>query len=190
MNREIRRRIRSGAITLLRCSASRLTALKLAALGFATLGWVALMVGLSPAQASPVQNISLLEGSALSSLELPILESPSLEQTLRSSTLIRPSQLDLQPSERLQALTRSLTQSQVIYLGETHDSEQDHQIQLEILQALQVRNPKLILAMEMFQRPYQSVLDRYLKRELSESELVDRGRFDRDAETSPLRESA
>ena len=177
MSREIRQRIRSWAITLVRSSVLGLSALRSAILGFATLGWVALMVGLSPAQASPVQSLSLLAQSSLPSLESPTSESPSLEQTLRSSTLSRPSQLDLQPSDRLQALKRSLTQSQVIYLGETHDSEQDHQIQLEILQALHVRNPKLILAMEMFQRPYQSVLDRYLKRELSESELVDRTEY-------------
>ena len=177
MSREIRQRIRSWAITLVRYSGLGRSALRSAILGFATLGWISLMVGLSPAQASPVQNLSLLERSSLSSLESPTSESPSLEQTLRSCTLTRPSELDLQPSDHLQALTRLLTQSQVIYLGETHDSEQDHQIQLEILQALQVRNPKLILAMEMFQRPYQSVLDRYLKRELSESELIDRTEY-------------
>ena len=182
MSREIRRQIRSGTFALLRGLALGLAALRLAALGFATFGFaifgcVSLMVGLSPAQASTVQNLNLLERSSLPSLELPILESPSLEQTLRSFTLTRPSQLGLQSSEHLQALTRSLTQSQVIYLGETHDSEPDHQIQLEILQALQVRNPKLILAMEMFQRPYQSVLDRYFKRELSEAELVDRTEY-------------
>ena len=177
MSREIRWRIRSGAVMLLRCSALGLAVLRFATVGFATVGWISLMVGLSPAQASPVQNLSLLERSSLSSLESSTLESPSLEQTLRSFTLTRPSQLDLQSSDRLQSLTRSLTQSQVIYLGETHDSEQDHQIQLEIFQALYVRNPKLILAMEMFQRPYQSVLDRYLKRELSEAELIDRTEY-------------
>lgn len=180
MSREIRqpiRRIRSWVVTLMRSSALNLSALRFATLGFATLGWISLMVGLSPAQASPAQNLSLLERSSLPTVESPTVESPSLEQTLRLSTLIRPRQLDLPPSERLQALTRSLTQSQVIYLGETHDSEQDHQIQLEILQALQVRNPKLILAMEMFQRPYQSLLDRYLKRELSEAELIDRTEY-------------
>ena len=160
--RKVSQRMRSWAVVWLRVSA----------LGFAALGWVTLSIGFSPAHASPVQNINVLERSSLPSTELP-----SLEKTLRSLTLTCPSQSDLHPSDRLQSLTRSLTRSQVIYLGETHDSERDHQIQLEIIQALQSQNPKLILAMEMFQRPYQSVIDRYLRGELSEAELVDRTEY-------------
>ena len=160
-SREVGRRMRSWVVAWLSFSAIR----------FAALGWVALSVGLSvglsPANAAPVQEINLLDRSSLL----------SLEQALSTSTLTRPSQPDLQPSERLQALTRSLTGSQVIYLGETHDSEWDHQIQLKVLQSLHDRNPKLIIAMEMFQRPYQSVLDRYLRRELSEAELIDRTEY-------------
>ena len=160
-SREVGRRMRSWAVA----------GLNFLAIRFAALGWVALSVGLSvglnPANAAPVQDINWLERSSLI----------SLEQALRASTLTRPSQPDLQPSEHLQALTRSLTGSQVIYLGETHDSEWDHQIQLKVLQSLQDRNPKLILAMEMFQRPYQGVLDRYLKGELSEAELIDRTEY-------------
>ena len=143
------------------------SSISISAIGFAAWGWLALSVGLSPANASPFQDRSVLERSSL----------PSLEQALSASTLMRPSQPDLQPSERLPALTRSLTGSQVIYLGETHDSEWDHQIQLKVLQSLHDRNPKLILAMEMFQRPYQGVLDRYLNRELSEAELIDRTEY-------------
>lgn len=160
-SREVRQRIRSWTVVWLSFSA----------IGLAAWGWVALSaglsVGLSPAHAASVQDMSVVERSSL----------PSLEQTLRASTLTRPSQPSLQPSERLQAFTRSLTRSQVIYLGETHDSEWDHQIQLEVLQSLQAQNPKLILAMEMFQRPYQRVLDRYLNGELSEAELVDRTEY-------------
>jgi uncharacterized iron-regulated protein len=74
-------------------------------------------------------------------------------------------------------LTRSIAQARVIYLGETHDSAIDHELQLQVLQQLHRQNPRIILAMEMFQRPYQSVLDRYRTGELSESELVDRTEY-------------
>jgi uncharacterized iron-regulated protein len=74
-------------------------------------------------------------------------------------------------------LTRSLSQARVIYLGETHDSAIDHGIQLQVLQQLHSQNPRIILAMEMFQRPYQSVLDRYRAGDLSEDELVDRTEY-------------
>ncbi len=74
-------------------------------------------------------------------------------------------------------LTRSMAQARVVYLGETHDSAIDHERQLQAIQQLHRQNPRIILAMEMFQRPYQSVLDRYRTGELSEQELVDRTEY-------------
>lgn len=65
-----------------------------------------------------------------------------------------------------------LQQATVVYLGEHHDSVADHQIQLAIIQALYATNPDLAIGMEMFQRPFQSVLDRYLVGEISEQDLV------------------
>lgn len=76
-----------------------------------------------------------------------------------------------------QILTRQQAQEQlapanVVYLGETHDSPEDHLAQLEILQTLHRLNPKIAIAMEMFQRPYQSSLDDYLAGNLPEAELI------------------
>jgi uncharacterized iron-regulated protein len=78
-----------------------------------------------------------------------------------------PTQNALDPKTVLQ----QLAQSNVVYLGETHDSAADHQAQLDIIQALHQKNPKIAIAMEMFQRPYQSVLDRYLAGEITETQL-------------------
>jgi uncharacterized iron-regulated protein len=77
-----------------------------------------------------------------------------------------------------EALLKTLATAQVIYLGETHDSLQDHQAQLEIIQALYEQNPKLAIALEMFQRPFQSVLDRYVAGELTEVELQQQTEYD------------
>lgn len=71
-----------------------------------------------------------------------------------------------------------LAQADVVYLGETHDSPADHKTQLEIIQELQRRNGKIALAMEMFQRPYQGVLDRYLAGQLSEQELLEQSEYE------------
>lgn len=142
-----------------------------ASLSFAVLSFATVSFEPTPAYAEPsLQAASSLDRSRLL---------PSLEKRLARSTLTR---LDRpagnQPPEYLrQDFTRSLTQATVIYLGETHDSSPDHRLQLEILQALQAHDPRLVLAMEMFQRPYQRVLDRYLKGELSEAELVDRSEY-------------
>jgi uncharacterized iron-regulated protein len=65
-----------------------------------------------------------------------------------------------------------LVDQSIIYLGETHDSIADHQIQLEILQELQKRRPNLSIALEQFQRPYQHVLDDYQEGKLTEAQLI------------------
>jgi uncharacterized iron-regulated protein len=65
-----------------------------------------------------------------------------------------------------------LRQAGVVYLGETHDSPADHSAQLSIIEQLYAENPDLAIGMEMFQRPFQPVIDRYLAGEISEAELV------------------
>lgn len=76
-----------------------------------------------------------------------------------------------QGSESQQTVLAELAQAKVIYLGETHDSVDDHQAQLEIVQSLHRNKPKIAIALEMFQRPYQEALDRYLAGELTEDRL-------------------
>lgn len=71
-----------------------------------------------------------------------------------------------------QGMLAELQQADVIYLGERHDSTADHAAQLAIVQALHQQNPNLAIAMEMFQRPFQPVLDRYIAGEISEADLV------------------
>jgi uncharacterized iron-regulated protein len=131
-----------------------------------------LSFGFSPGIAAPVSQPTH---------SLDLFHLSRLEPTFRQSTLTRPQQLPekLSPEQLRPVFTRSLTESKVIYLGETHDSAIDHQLQLEVLQSLQAHNPRMLLALEMFQRPYQSLLDRYLTREISEAELVDRSEYNK-----------
>jgi uncharacterized iron-regulated protein len=76
-------------------------------------------------------------------------------------------------------LLPDLTQANIIYLGETHDSAEDHQNQLKIIQELHKRNPKIAIAMEMFQRPYQNVLNQYLVGQITETELVKKSEYEK-----------
>ncbi len=73
----------------------------------------------------------------------------------------------LNPEEHIQ----QLAQADVVYLGETHDSVADHEAQLQIIQALHVENPRLAIAFEMFQHPFQSVLDDYISGTIDEATL-------------------
>lgn len=50
----------------------------------------------------------------------------------------------------------------LICVGETHDSEVHHQVQLAIIKGLFARDERLGVGMEMFQRPYQKAVDRFI----------------------------
>ncbi|MBD2580630.1 ChaN family lipoprotein [Oscillatoria sp. FACHB-1406] len=71
-----------------------------------------------------------------------------------------------------------LIQTNIIYLGETHDNPEDHQKQLQILQALHQHQSKIAIALEMFQRPFQTAIDRYLAGEITEAELRQQTEYD------------
>ncbi len=100
-------------------------------------------------------------------------QTPPVSLTAAKVSVSSPQKQNYDPQS---VLTR-LSQASVVYLGETHDSPDDHQAQLEIIQSLHRLNPKLAIALEMFQRPYQSVVDRYLAGEITETQLQELSQF-------------
>ncbi|MEG4009145.1 ChaN family lipoprotein [Microcoleus sp. Pol11C1] len=78
-----------------------------------------------------------------------------------------------------QEILQQLVKAKVVYLGETHDSAEDHQAQLKIILEMQRQNRKIAIAMEMFQRPFQSAIDNYLAGKLTEQQLVEQTEYDR-----------
>lgn len=64
----------------------------------------------------------------------------------------------------------------VIFIGEVHDSPEAHEAQFIILTGLFERNPKVVLALEMFERDVQEVLDNYLSGAVSENEFLEASR--------------
>ncbi|HEY9807747.1 MAG TPA: ChaN family lipoprotein [Halomicronema sp.] len=72
-----------------------------------------------------------------------------------------------------------LEKANVVYLGETHDSEADHKAQLQIIQQLHSKNPKIAIAMEMFQRPFQEVIDDYLAGKITEIEFFEKSEYNK-----------
>jgi uncharacterized iron-regulated protein len=77
--------------------------------------------------------------------------------------------LDLTTAQR--QILQSLRSANIIYLGEIHNSPTDHQDQLTILQDLRRHHASVAIGLEMFQKPFQPVLDRYLAGQISEAEL-------------------
>ena len=88
---------------------------------------------------------------------------------------------DLSPVDRI---INDVSEKRVIYVGERHDRFSHHMAQLRVIQGLDRRDRRLAVGMEMFQRPFQDVLDRYLdgqideKTFLKESEYLKRWRYD------------
>jgi uncharacterized iron-regulated protein len=78
-----------------------------------------------------------------------------------------------------QDIIKQLQAAKIIYLGETHDSESDHQQQLAIIQALFKHKPQIAIGMEMFQSQMQPLLDRYLAGKITATELYEQSEFDK-----------
>lgn len=76
-----------------------------------------------------------------------------------------------------QLILRELSQVNVVYLGEIHERVEDHQAQLQIIENIYQRRGKIAIAFEMFQLPYQQVLDKYLAGQITESELIKQSEY-------------
>lgn len=64
----------------------------------------------------------------------------------------------------------------VIFIGEEHGDPVSHRAELTLLKGLAKRDPNLVLALEMFERDVQEILDAYLKRKLSKKSFLSQSR--------------
>jgi uncharacterized iron-regulated protein len=63
-----------------------------------------------------------------------------------------------------------------IFVGEEHGSRVSHRAELTILKGLVERDSNLVLALEMFERDVQDILDAYLKGDISEKKFLKQSR--------------
>ncbi len=84
--------------------------------------------------------------------------------------------------DSIPAVVSRIQQNDVIYLGENHDSASIHQQQLAIITQLYENlvnsDQELAIALEMFQRPFQPILNRYLAQEIDETKLRKETEYD------------
>jgi len=66
---------------------------------------------------------------------------------------------------------------EVVYVGEKHNDAGHHAAQLRVIRALHHKSPRLAVAMEMFDRSYQAVLDRWSAGELDEDGFLRRSHW-------------
>jgi uncharacterized iron-regulated protein len=67
--------------------------------------------------------------------------------------------------------------AKVVYLGEQHNNDYMHEFQLEAVLEMHRRDPRLVIGMEMFQRPYQPALDAFIAGEIDEREMLVRTEY-------------
>ncbi len=71
------------------------------------------------------------------------------------------------------ALFAQIAKRQVVLLGESHDQEDDHRWQLQVLAALQAERPNMVIGFEMFPRRVQPALDRWVAGELTIKDFLE-----------------
>jgi len=60
----------------------------------------------------------------------------------------------------------------MVFVGESHTNPEHHELQRRILEALSLRRPRLMVGLEMIQRPYQEVLDAWSAGDMEESAFL------------------
>ncbi len=81
--------------------------------------------------------------------------------------------VELNNAPGLDELILKLLSKQLISVGETHTNYGHHLNQLEIIRRLHAEFPGIAIGMEMFQQPYQSQLDAFIKGDLNERQLLE-----------------
>jgi uncharacterized iron-regulated protein len=65
----------------------------------------------------------------------------------------------------------------IIIVGENHTDELDHKKQLEVIKNYYKYDKKIIIAMEMFQQPFQEYLDKYIQGEIDLNQLIEKTEY-------------
>ena len=91
-----------------------------------------------------------------------------------------------------ETLASRLAAADIVFVGEQHDDPATHRMELAILEGVSRRRDSVVLALEMWERDVQPLLDRYLAGAATEEELLKDGRpwKNYDADYRPLVELA
>jgi uncharacterized iron-regulated protein len=105
---------------------------------------------------------------------IPAAAAPAGSLTGKSE---EPIAVDVKTLQSLSKVVDSLADKKIVYVGESHDNFSHHQVQLEILSGLYRQTPKIAIGMEMFQRPFQKVLEDYTSGAIDERTFLRRSEY-------------
>ncbi len=72
----------------------------------------------------------------------------------------------------LKSMIDQISDKKVVFVGEKHTSFSHHAVQYSIIKALYEKDKNLVIGMEMFQRPFQKYLDKYINGEMDEKDFL------------------
>ena len=96
-----------------------------------------------------------------------------IEMGLREPTAA----IDVSTIQKLPDAIEGAKGKKIVYVGEYHDQYAHHMVQLQVLQGLYQKDPKIAVGMEMFQRPFQKVLDDYIAGAIDEREFLKKSEY-------------
>ncbi len=88
-----------------------------------------------------------------------------------------PSAVDISTITRLPAIIEKVSKRKIIYVGEVHDVFAHHAVQLDIISGIYKKNKKIAIGMEMFQKPFQSTLDKFISGSIDEKEFLKKSEY-------------
>jgi uncharacterized iron-regulated protein len=88
-----------------------------------------------------------------------------------------PLAVDVKALTTLSQVIEGAAGKKIVYVGEYHDRFAHHAAQVRVITALYKKNPKIAIGMEMFQRPFQAVLDDYISGTIDERTFLKRSEY-------------
>jgi uncharacterized iron-regulated protein len=81
------------------------------------------------------------------------------------------------PSPTISTVINEIKDRDVLFVGEYHDNFSHHLNQLTFIKQLHEMKKDIVIGMEMFQRPFQPILDAYLAGNMSEKEFLKKSEY-------------
>jgi uncharacterized iron-regulated protein len=97
------------------------------------------------------------------------------EESERESTMEfkkEPTAVEVAGLKTLSQIIKEVENKKIVYVGEYHDHFSHHVVELQVIKGLFQKTPGIAIGMEMFQRPFQSVIDDYISGAIGEREFL------------------
>jgi aminopeptidase N len=101
-------------------------------------------------------------------------------ESVREKTMVLrtdPVAIDMTGLKALSWVINQVANKKIVYVGEYHDRLSNHKVELQVIKGLFKKNPTIAIGMEMFQRPFQQVLDDYISGAIGEREFLKKSEY-------------